>query len=53
MSEPLRAVLPLRIMMEMGDMDIFIGGRVSKQYPLSPNSYLLKNNKGVFDGRDK
>jgi hypothetical protein len=31
-----------------GDMDVFIGGRVSKQYPLSPNSYLLQNNKGVF-----
>ena len=30
------------------DMDVFIGGRVSKQYPLSPNSYLLQNNKGVF-----
>ena len=29
-------------------MDVFIGGRVSKQYPLSPNSYLLQNNKGVF-----
>jgi enediyne biosynthesis protein E4 len=31
-----------------GDMDIFIGGRVSKQYPLPPRSYLLQNNKGVF-----
>ena len=31
-----------------GDMDVFIGGRVSKQYPLSPNSYLLQNNKGFF-----
>ena len=31
-----------------GDMDIFIGGRVSKQYPTSPRSYLLRNNKGVF-----
>ena len=31
-----------------GDMDIFIGGRVSKQYPLSPHSYLLQNNKGIF-----
>jgi len=29
-------------------MDVFIGGRVSKQYPLPPNSYLLQNNKGVF-----
>jgi len=31
-----------------GDMDIFIGGRVSGQYPLSPKSYLLQNNKGIF-----
>ena len=31
-----------------GDMDVFIGGRVSKQYPMPPNSYLLQNNKGVF-----
>ncbi len=37
-----------------GQMDIFIGGRVSKQYPLSPRSFLLKNNKGVFtDVTDK
>jgi len=32
-----------------GDMDVFIGGRVSKQYPLSPNSYILQNNKGLFE----
>jgi hypothetical protein len=31
-----------------GDLDVFIGGRVSKQYPLSPDSYLLQNNKGIF-----
>ncbi len=31
-----------------GDEDVFIGGRVSKKYPLSPRSYLLQNNKGVF-----
>ena len=31
-----------------GDMDIFIGGRVSKRYPLSPRSYILQNNRGVF-----
>ncbi len=31
-----------------GDADVFIGGRVSKQYPLSPKSYLLQNNKGIF-----
>jgi len=31
-----------------GDMDLFIGGRVSQEYPLPPRSYLLQNNKGVF-----
>jgi len=31
-----------------GDLDVFIGGRVSKNYPLSPQSFLLENNKGVF-----
>lgn len=31
-----------------GDMDLFIGGRVSNQYPLSPQSFLLQNNSGVF-----
>lgn len=31
-----------------GDMDVFIGGRVSKTYPISPRSYLLQNNNGVF-----
>jgi len=31
-----------------GDLDLFIGGRVSGQYPLSPRSYILRNNKGVF-----
>ena len=31
-----------------GDLDVFIGGRVSKHYPLSPGSYLLQNNKGIF-----
>jgi len=37
-----------------GQMDIFVGGRVSKQYPLSPRSFLLKNNKGIFtDVTDK
>ena len=37
-----------------GQMDIFIGGRVSKEYPLSPRSFLLKNNKGIFtDVTDK
>jgi hypothetical protein len=33
-----------------GDMDIFIGGRVlANQYPLSPRSYILQNNKGKFN----
>jgi enediyne biosynthesis protein E4 len=31
-----------------GDKDIFIGGRVSKSYPVSPQSFLLQNNKGTF-----
>jgi hypothetical protein len=31
-----------------GDADIFIGGRVSRNYPQSPRSYLLQNNKGSF-----
>ncbi len=28
--------------------DLFIGGRVSKTYPLSPESFILQNNKGIF-----
>jgi len=31
-----------------GDLDLFIGGRVTKQYPLSPPSFILQNNKGAF-----
>ncbi|MCB0465460.1 MAG: VCBS repeat-containing protein, partial [Aequorivita sp.] len=32
-----------------GDMDLFVGGNVvSKKYPLSPRSYLLKNENGTF-----
>jgi hypothetical protein len=31
-----------------GDLDLFIGGRVSKKYPQSPQSYILQNNKGIF-----
>jgi enediyne biosynthesis protein E4 len=31
-----------------GDMDVFIGGRVSLDFPEIPNSYLLQNNAGVF-----
>ena len=32
-----------------GDIDIFIGGRVSpNQYPVSPRSYFLQNNNGRF-----
>jgi hypothetical protein len=31
-----------------GYPDLFIGGRVSKKYPLPPRSFLLKNNKGIF-----
>jgi enediyne biosynthesis protein E4 len=31
-----------------GDIDVFIGGRVSVDFPEIPNSYLLQNNKGLF-----
>ena len=32
-----------------GDMDVFIGGRLQPlQYPQSPRSYLLQNNRGKF-----
>ncbi|MEP7109505.1 MAG: VCBS repeat-containing protein [Ferruginibacter sp.] len=31
-----------------GDLDVFIGGRVSKKYPVSPKSFILQNNKGIF-----
>ena len=31
-----------------GDLDLFIGGRVSKQYPISPRSFILQNDQGVF-----
>ena len=32
-----------------GDEDIFIGGRIlANQYPESPRSYILQNNKGKF-----
>lgn len=32
-----------------GDIDLFIGGRVSpNQYPIPPRSYLLQNNNGRF-----
>lgn len=31
-----------------GYLDLFIGGRVSNKYPLSPKSFLLHNNKGIF-----
>ncbi len=28
--------------------DLFIGGRVSKQYPIAPRSFILHNKKGLF-----
>lgn len=31
-----------------GDMDLFIGGRASKKYPLAPKSFILQNKKGIF-----
>ncbi|HEY6504034.1 MAG TPA: VCBS repeat-containing protein [Chitinophagaceae bacterium] len=31
-----------------GDLDLFIGGRVSRNYPTAPRSFILQNNKGVF-----
>lgn len=31
-----------------GLADLFIGGRISSQYPLSPKSFILHNNKGLF-----
>ncbi len=31
-----------------GDVDVFIGGRVSLQFPNAPRSYLLKNESGRF-----
>ena len=33
---------------EDGDLDLFIGGRVSLKYPLSPRSFILQNNHGFF-----
>jgi enediyne biosynthesis protein E4 len=31
-----------------GDLDLFIGGRVSKTYPLPARSFILKNSRGIF-----
>lgn len=31
-----------------GDLDLFIGGRVTRNYPLPPRSFILQNNHGVF-----
>ena len=32
-----------------GDLDLFVGGRVTAQnYPVTPNSYILENKKGNF-----
>src|SRR5206468_1359709 len=31
-----------------GDLDLFIGGRVSAKYPNIPRSFVLRNDHGVF-----
>jgi hypothetical protein len=31
-----------------GDLDVFIGGRVSREFPKPPRSFLLQNNHGIF-----
>ncbi len=31
-----------------GDLDLFIGGRVSRKYPNSPESFILQNDHGIF-----
>jgi hypothetical protein len=31
-----------------GDTDLFIGGRFSADFPMSPHSYILRNDHGVF-----
>ena len=33
-----------------GDLDLFVGGRIiPENYPLTPKSYLLENNNGIFN----
>ncbi len=37
-----------------GDLDLFIGGRVEgRNYPLTPQSYLLENSGGTFENRSE
>ncbi|MCK5470925.1 MAG: VCBS repeat-containing protein, partial [Cyclobacteriaceae bacterium] len=37
-----------------GDLDLFIGGRVKgRNYPLTPQSYLLENRRGIFVDRSE